>query len=91
MIGALIDAAKLLSMVGESGASLSDLLSLDLPLPIRSSSCISSATYNIADATLELTFAGGNSAEYTLSIITVINLLNAGSLGRFYNQEIKGK
>ena len=90
MIGALIDAARLLAMIGEGG-SISDLLSADLPLPTKSSSCISSATYNIAGGTLELTFQGGNSAEYTVSIITVINMLNAGSVGRFYNENIKGK
>jgi hypothetical protein len=94
MIGAMVDAVRLLAMVGESaeGEGLSSLLSMDLPLPVKRSSCISAATYNIADGDLTLTFTGGNSADYPgVSILTVIRFLTADSLGQFYNQQIKAK
>jgi KTSC domain len=94
MIGAMVDAVKLLGMVGQSaeGEGLSSLLSMDLPLPVKRSSCIRSATYNIADGDLTITFTGGNSVDYEdISIITVIRFLTADSLGGFYNEQIKGK
>jgi hypothetical protein len=60
-----------------------------LPLPLHSSSFISSGSYAPATGKLTLTFVSGRSYEYSVSPATVAGLVMAGSHGSYYNTYIK--
>lgn len=81
---------QLLSLAGVKG--IGSWLDIDIPLPIKRSSCIASATYNIATRSLNLTFTRGEQVIYrNFDIIEVISFIGADSPGHFYNSQIRGR
>jgi KTSC domain len=81
---------QLLSLAGIKG--IGSWLDIDIPLPIKRSSCIASATYNIGTGELKLSFVRGETVTYpNFDIITVISFVQADSPGHFYNSQIRGR
>jgi KTSC domain-containing protein len=65
--------------------------SFPIPLPLKTSSCVASATYSPFDGILQITFNDGGEAHYTVGLITILKWFDAKSVGGFFNSEIKGR
>ena len=77
-------------LLGMSGKTRADAV-FPIPLPLKESSCVASATYDIFTGELAITFQDGSSANHQSDIVTILEWLNAKSVGAFYNSRIKGK
>ena len=64
---------------------------ITIPLPLKKSSAIASATYGLATGELNLSFQNGGAAAHKADIPTIIRFIGADSPGGFYNREIRGK
>jgi hypothetical protein len=77
-------------LLGMSGKTRADAV-FPIPLPLKESSCVAAASYDIFTGQLDITFQDGSSANHQSDIITVIEWLRAKSVGSFYNLRIKGQ
>ena len=67
-------------------------LSFPIPLPLKKSRCLASASYVPRTGELTVTFQAGLSLSHPgISIGTVIGLIRADSAGRYYNAHIRGR
>jgi hypothetical protein len=76
--------------IGEIADSIPDF---PIPLPIKKSSFIASATYAIRTGELTITFRKGRPAQVSypdIPVSTIIAFVRADSPGRFYNSSIRG-
>jgi KTSC domain len=63
-----------------------------IPLPLKRSSCVASATYSPFDGILDITFQSGETVTHQdVDIITILNWFRAASVGGYYNSAIKGR
>lgn len=65
--------------------------SFPIPLPLKKSSCVASATYSPFDGILQITFGDGTQANFTTDLLTILKWFDASSVGAFFNANIKGQ
>jgi hypothetical protein len=73
----------------EAATTAFRMSSLIIPLPIRRSSCIASASYDPTNGLLSVTFVNGGEATHRAGILICIKFIRAESAGSFYNTEIR--
>jgi KTSC domain len=76
--------------LGITGKSRADAV-FPIPIPLKESSCVAYASYDIFTGQLAITFHDGSEANYTTDIVTIIEWMRAKSVGSFYNLRIKGQ
>ena len=77
-------------LLGSAGKSRADAI-FPIPLPLKESSCVAAAYYDVFTGALTVSFQGGGDADYSVDIVTIIEWLNAKSVGSFYNLRVKGQ
>jgi hypothetical protein len=85
-------AAELASTVAGSESRPSSgwlFFGVDIPLPLRKSSCIASARYNILARKLTVEFVAGGDAQHSCGVLKILRWIKSGSVGEFYNAEIR--
>jgi len=80
--GFTIRAVELLHLARDTGTAT---------IPVRSS-CIAEITYNVATGTMGIVFTDGSTYDYPdMSIVSVLQFINAPSHGAYYNQHLRGQ
>jgi hypothetical protein len=89
-VGIEAEAGEVAATAAEKG--FSSLLDFPIPLPLKKSRCLASASYVPRTGELTVIFHSAESLSYPdTSIGTVIALIRADSAGRYYNAYIRGR
>jgi hypothetical protein len=77
-------------LLGMSGKTSADAV-FPIPLPLKESSCVAAAYYDVFTGRLDITFHDESEADYVVDIATILMWLRAKSVGGFFNSRIKGQ